>query len=74
MQTSSRSAAYVPPPGVIEVVSQHWKDDYLTKVAEYEDLGISERQPLSPRLDMSIHPQADWQSIVSERFLSVVIP
>jgi len=43
MKTSSRSAAaYVPPPGVIEVVSQNWKDDYLTKVAEYEDLGILE--------------------------------
>ncbi|WP_448573893.1 Uma2 family endonuclease [Trichothermofontia sp.] len=43
MKTSSCSAAaYVPPPGVIEVVSQNWKDDYLTKVAEYEDLGILE--------------------------------
>ncbi len=41
MKTSSRSAAaYIPPPGVIEVVSNNWKDDYLTKLAEYEDLGI----------------------------------
>jgi len=23
-------------------VSRHWKDDYLTKLAEYEDLGVSE--------------------------------
>ncbi len=43
MKTSfSSAAAYAPPPGVIEVVSQNWKDDYLTKVAEYEDLGILE--------------------------------
>jgi Uma2 family endonuclease len=39
---SSSAAAYVPPPGVIEVVSQNWKDDYLTKLAEYEELGILE--------------------------------
>jgi len=39
---SSSAAAYIPPPGVIEVVSTNWKDDYLTKVAEYEDLGVSE--------------------------------
>ena len=39
---SSSAAAYVPPPGVIEVVSQNWKDDYLTKLAEYEDLGVLE--------------------------------
>lgn len=39
---SSSAAAYVPPPGVIEVVSTNWKDDYLTKLAEYEDLGVSE--------------------------------
>jgi Uma2 family endonuclease len=39
---SSSAAAYVPPPGVIEVVSNNWRDDYLTKLAEYEDLGISE--------------------------------
>ncbi|MBW4443831.1 MAG: Uma2 family endonuclease [Plectolyngbya sp. WJT66-NPBG17] len=43
MKTSSSSAAaYVPPPGAIEVVSNNWKDDYLTKLAEYEDLGVSE--------------------------------
>lgn len=39
---SSFAAAYIPPPGVIEVVSNNWKDDYLTKVAEYEDLGVLE--------------------------------
>lgn len=39
---SSSAAAYIPPPGVIEVVSTNWKDDYLTKLAEYEDLGILE--------------------------------
>lgn len=39
---SSSAAAYVPPPGVIEVVSTNWKDDYLTKLAEYEDLGVLE--------------------------------
>jgi len=27
---------------VIEVVSTNWQDDYLTKQAEYETLGISE--------------------------------
>ncbi|MEH1903397.1 MAG: Uma2 family endonuclease [Nostoc sp.] len=38
-----------PPPGIIEVVSNNWKDDYLTKLAEYvrvasrrEDLGVFE--------------------------------
>ncbi|MBE9012421.1 Uma2 family endonuclease [Pseudanabaenaceae cyanobacterium LEGE 13415] len=39
---SSSAAAYVAPPGVIEVVSNNWKDDYLTKLAEYEDLGVLE--------------------------------
>ncbi|MEH2263002.1 Uma2 family endonuclease [Nostoc sp.] len=39
---SSSAAAYIPPPGVIEVVSNNWKDDYLTKLAEYEDLGVFE--------------------------------
>jgi Uma2 family endonuclease len=43
MKTSSSSAAaYIPPPGVVEVVSTNWKDDYLTKLAEYEDLGVLE--------------------------------
>ncbi|WZI66426.1 MAG: Uma2 family endonuclease [Gloeotrichia echinulata IR180] len=32
---SSSAAAYIPPPGIIEVVSNNWKDDYLTKLAEY---------------------------------------
>ena len=40
--SSSSAAAYIPPPGVIEVVSTNWRDDYLTKLAEYEDLGVSE--------------------------------
>lgn len=38
--TSSSAAAYIPPPRVIEVVSNNWKDDYLTTVAQYEDLGV----------------------------------
>lgn len=50
MKTSSSSAAaYIPPPGIIEVVSNNWKDDYLTKLAKYvrvasrrEDLGVFE--------------------------------
>jgi len=40
--SSSSAAAYISPPGVIEVVSNNWKDDYLTKLAEYEDLGVLE--------------------------------
>jgi Uma2 family endonuclease len=40
--SSSSAAAYIPPPGAIEVVSNNWKDDYLIKVAEYEDLGVWE--------------------------------
>lgn len=40
--SSSSAAAYIPPLGVIEVVSNNWKDDYLTKLAEYEELGVSE--------------------------------
>jgi Uma2 family endonuclease len=43
MKTSSSSAAaYIPPPLVIEVVSSNWKDDYESKVGQYEELGISE--------------------------------
>ncbi len=43
MKTSSiPAAAYVPPPMVVEVVSGNWRDDYLTKLAEYESLGIPE--------------------------------
>lgn len=38
----SSAAAYIPPPGIIEVVSNNWKDDYLIKLAEYEDLGVLE--------------------------------
>jgi Uma2 family endonuclease len=40
--SSSSAAAYIPPPRVIEVVSTNWKDDYLTKLAEYEELGVLE--------------------------------
>jgi Uma2 family endonuclease len=39
---SSPAAAYVCPPMVIEVVSTNWRDDYLTKLAEYEELGVAE--------------------------------
>jgi Uma2 family endonuclease len=39
---SSSAAAYVCPPMVIEVVSTNWRDDYMTKLAEYEELGIEE--------------------------------
>jgi Uma2 family endonuclease len=38
----SSAAAYSPPPMVIEIVSNNWRDDYLTKLAEYENLGIQE--------------------------------
>lgn len=38
----SPAAAYVPPPMVVEVVSQNWRDDYIAKLAEYEDTGIRE--------------------------------
>jgi Uma2 family endonuclease len=38
----SSAAAYNPPPMVIEIVSNNWRDDYLTKLAEYENLGIQE--------------------------------
>lgn len=39
---SSPAAAYTCPPMVVEVVSTNWQDDYLTKQAEYETLGILE--------------------------------
>ncbi|MEM8805718.1 MAG: Uma2 family endonuclease [Cyanobacteria bacterium P01_G01_bin.38] len=43
MQGASRSAmAYQVPPLVIEVVSTNWRDDYLTKLAEYESIGVKE--------------------------------
>jgi Uma2 family endonuclease len=32
----------VPALLIIEIVSNNWRDDYLTKLAEYEELGISE--------------------------------
>ena len=38
----SSAAAYVPPPMVVEIISTNWKEDYLTKLGEYEDLGILE--------------------------------
>jgi Uma2 family endonuclease len=40
--SSSSAAAYISPPLVIEVVSSNWKDDYESKVGEYEEAGISE--------------------------------
>lgn len=39
---SSPAAAYICPPMVIEVVSSNWRDGYMTKLAEYEELGIAE--------------------------------
>jgi Uma2 family endonuclease len=39
---SSSAMAYDPPPLVIEVVSTNWRDDYLTKLAEYESIGVRE--------------------------------
>ncbi len=39
---SSPAAAYITPPMVVEIVSGNWRDDYLTKLAEYEFLGIQE--------------------------------
>lgn len=40
--SSSSAAAYVLPPLVIEVVSTNWRDDYDTKLLEYEETGIPE--------------------------------
>ncbi|MDB9529651.1 Uma2 family endonuclease [Oscillatoria sp. CS-180] len=39
---SSSAMAYTAPPLVIEVVSTNWRDDYLTKLAEYESIGVQE--------------------------------
>ncbi len=39
---SSSAMAYTPPPLIIEVVSTNWRDDYLTKLAEYEAIGVRE--------------------------------
>lgn len=39
---SSSAMAYVSPPLVIEIVSTNWRDDYLTKLAEYESIGVQE--------------------------------
>ncbi|WP_404791064.1 Uma2 family endonuclease [Altericista sp. CCNU0014] len=41
-QLGISAAAYIPPPLVIEVVSTNWRDDYRTKVDEYEALGVAE--------------------------------
>lgn len=41
-QLGISAAAYSPPPLVIEVVSTNWRDDYRTKVDEYEALGVAE--------------------------------
>jgi len=40
--SSGSAAAYVPPPLVIEVVSTNWRDDYATKLLEYEETAIPE--------------------------------
>ena len=40
LQTSA--VLSVPAPLVVEIVSSNWRDDYLTKLAEYEALGIPE--------------------------------
>lgn len=39
---SSSAMAYIAPPLVIAVVSTNWRDDYLTKLAEYESIGVQE--------------------------------
>ncbi|MEM9162372.1 MAG: Uma2 family endonuclease, partial [Cyanobacteria bacterium P01_F01_bin.4] len=39
---SSSAMAYQVPPILIEVVSTNWRDDYLTKLAEYEAIGVKE--------------------------------
>jgi Uma2 family endonuclease len=41
-QLGISAAAYISPPLVIEVVSTNWRDDYRTKVDEYEALGVAE--------------------------------
>lgn len=38
----SSAVLTVPAPLVVEIVSGNWRDDYLTKLAEYEALGIPE--------------------------------
>ncbi|WP_228016136.1 Uma2 family endonuclease [Leptolyngbya ectocarpi] len=39
---SSSAIAYIAPPLVMEVVSKNWRDDYLTKLAEYESIGVQD--------------------------------
>ncbi|MEM9215858.1 MAG: Uma2 family endonuclease [Cyanobacteria bacterium P01_F01_bin.150] len=41
-QSTASSAAYIPPPLVIEVLSTNWRDDYRIKRNEYETLGVME--------------------------------
>lgn len=36
------AGSFEPPPLVVEVVSNNWKDDYATKLEEYERTGIPE--------------------------------
>lgn len=38
----SSAAAYIAPPMIIEVASSNWHDDYVTKLDEYEILGVRE--------------------------------
>lgn len=40
--SSSSAAAYTSPPLVIEIVSTNWRDDYDTKLLEYEETEIPE--------------------------------
>lgn len=44
MKTRSAAIALTEPPPllVVEIVSNHWRDDYLKKLADYEALGIPE--------------------------------
>ena len=41
-ETSSSISTSEPVKLIVEVVSTNWQDDYLTKLAEYEKLGIPE--------------------------------
>ena len=38
----SSAMDYIAPPLVIEIVSTNWRDDYLTKLAEYESICVEE--------------------------------
>jgi Uma2 family endonuclease len=38
----SPAAAYTTPPMIVEIVSTNWRDDYGSKLVEYEVLGVPE--------------------------------